>query len=225
MASINNLLLQQLQQARERDEAAQAEQGAMEEEPYETPVPGCRIYRGAIPLETIEPAVPRLRERALQQGEAVTAGQGDRNRVMAEVPPNDELSGQLRDKLRALGELRGRDWNGAHVLHSKAKCHEQKRHWDFNPDLLEGRRKRKPASAILALEPGARVIFFEDEYMATGKVPMLLNPGDLLVFEGDVSHAGASYAQPNTRVHVYLDVPDIKREQDVVWFKRVLHRV
>ena len=111
------------------------------------------------------------------------------------------------------------------MLHSSARCHQQKRHWDYNPDLLEGRRKRKPASALLSLESGTRIIFFEDEYKATGKVPVQLHPGDLLVFEGEVSHAGASYAQPNTRVHVYLDVQDVKREQGVVWFKRVCHRV
>ena len=101
------------------------------------------------------------------------------------------------------------------MLHSRQRCHEQKRHWDYNPDLLEGRQGRKPASVILALEPGARVIFFEDEYMATGKVPVQLNPGDLLVFDGDVSHAGASYAMPNTRIHVYLDVKGIKRTSSV----------
>ena len=225
LAVLNSMLLQQLQQSREREEAAQAERGAMEEEPDETPVPGCRIYRRAIPLETIEPALPRLRERVKRHGEAIIAGQSDGNRLLAELPPNDELSGLLRDKLRALGELRGRGWSGAHVLHSSARCHQQKRHWDYNPDLLEGRRKRKPASALLALESGTRIIFFEDEYKATGKVPVQLHPGDLLVFEGEVSHAGASYAQPNTRVHVYLDVPDVKREQGVVWFKRVCHRV
>jgi ectoine hydroxylase-related dioxygenase (phytanoyl-CoA dioxygenase family) len=61
--------------------------------------------------------------------------------------------------------------------------------------------------------------------VASGRVPTLLNPGDLLVFDGDVSHAGASYALPNTRVHVYLDVPGLKREAGVVWFKRIRHRV
>ena len=124
-----------------------------------------------------------------------------------------------------LGELRGRRIAGVHALHSRAKCTEQKRHWDYNPDLLEGRRTTKPASAILALEPGSRIIFFPNEFLASGRVPTLLNPGDLLVFDGDVSHAGASYALPNTRVHVYLDVPGLKREAGVVWFKRIRHRV
>ena len=29
---------------------------------------------------------------------------------------------------------------------------------------------------------------------------------------------GASYAGPNTRVHLYLDVPGVSREQDYTWF-------
>ena len=132
---------------------------------------------------------------------------------------------RIRDKLLALGELRGRVWSGAHVLHSKRRCAEQKRHWDYNPDVLEGRQGCKPATAILALEPGARIIFFEDENKSGGRVPVLLHPGDLLLFDGDVSHAGASYALSNTRVHVYLDVPGVVRESDAVWFKRVRHRV
>ena len=43
----------------------------------------------------------------------------------------------------------------------------------------------------------------------------------LLVFDGDVAHAGAAYSELNTRVHVYLDVCGVKRERDYTWFKRV----
>ena len=43
-----------------------------------------------------------------------------------------------------------------------------------------------------------------------------LEPGDVLVFDGDVVHAGAAYRAPNTRVHVYLDVPSVKREYTIV---------
>ena len=32
-----------------------------------------------------------------------------------------------------------------------------------------------------------------------------LLPGDIIVFEGDVIHAGAAYSQANLRVHAYLD--------------------
>eukprot|EP00966_Prymnesium_polylepis_P245049 5667969-Prymnesium_polylepis.1 len=46
----------------------------------------------------------------------------------------------------------------------------------------------------------------------------MLQPGDILLFEGDVLHAGAKYESAcNTRVHVYLDVPDLRRKPNTNW--------
>ena len=45
-----------------------------------------------------------------------------------------------------------------------------------------------------------------------------LGPGDVLFFEGDLVHAGAAYPRAcNTRIHVYLDVPEITRRRDATW--------
>ena len=44
-----------------------------------------------------------------------------------------------------------------------------------------------------------------------------LEPGDVLVFEGDVVHAGAQYASLNTRVHAYLDAPGVERKVNHTW--------
>ena len=50
---------------------------------------------------------------------------------------------------------------------------------------------------------------------AAGKlVAVPLGPGDVLVFDGNVAHAGAWYAAPNTRVHLYLDVVGVARATD-----------
>ena len=76
--------------------------------------------------------------------------------MQVEMDSHEELSMRIRDKLLALGELRGRVWSGAHVLHSKRRCAEQKRHWDYNPDVLEGRQGCKPATAILWQLPGVK---------------------------------------------------------------------
>ena len=66
------------------------------------------------------------------------------------------------------------------------------------------RPRRKPCSAILALQPGSRLYVYDT--LLKHDVTVLIPPGAILVFDGDVAHAGASYATPNTRVHVYLDV-------------------
>ena len=88
---------------------------------------------------------------------------------------------------------------------------------------MEGREtrrnpRRKPASACLALEDGARLRVF-DRALGREEIVMLW-AGDVLVFDGDVEHAGAWYCEPNTRVHVYLDVADLRRTRDYTWSRR-----
>ena len=37
------------------------------------------------------------------------------------------------------------------------------------------------------------------------------------MFEGDLVHAGAGYSRANTRVHVYLDVAEVRRPPKSTW--------
>ena len=68
----------------------------------------------------------------------------------------------------------------------------------------------------MALQDGARLLVWDAERRAT--VCVVLYAGDVLVFNGDVGHAGADYHVGNTRLHVYLDVPDVERDPDNVWY-------
>ena len=43
---------------------------------------------------------------------------------------------------------------------------------------------------------------------------MRLDPGDILVFDGDLEHAGAAYTDSNIRLHAYLDVSEYTRTPD-----------
>ena len=86
------------------------------------------------------------------------------------------------------------------------------------PTFLQYRAVRKPASVILALQDGARLWVRDREQKRTREV--VLRAGDVLVFEGDVAHAGASYCARNMRVHVYLDVAGVVRDRDFTWFRR-----
>ena len=49
------------------------------------------------------------------------------------------------------------------------------------------------------------------------EVPVVMFAGDVLVFDGDVVHAGAQYSVGSTRVHVYLDVPELTRDPNFTW--------
>ena len=132
-----------------------------------------------------------------------------RLRRQASLPASGAVVQQLRRALQKRGELRGRQLRDAAAIHSAAGCRQQPLHYDYNPKQLRG-SERKPAGVLLALEHGARM-----RVMGEHGVRMIcLEPGDVLVFDGDVVHAGAAYRAPNTRVHVYLDVPSVKREHD-----------
>ena len=45
-------------------------------------------------------------------------------------------------------------------------------------------------------------------------VEVQLEMGDIVLFDGDVVHAGAAYAEANTRLHVYLDVHGVEHESN-----------
>ena len=72
--------------------------------------------------------------------------------------------------------------------------------------------RKKPLGALLALEEGTKLAVH-------GIGDVLLQRGDCLVFDGDLVHAGSAYPDaPNTRVHVYLDVPTVERRRTVRGF-------
>ena len=57
-----------------------------------------------------------------------------------------------------------------------------------------------PLSVLWALEHGTTIIVNEERYHI---------PKDhILVFRGDVCHAGDAYHKVNTRIHAYLDLDD-----------------
>jgi hypothetical protein len=183
--------------------------------------PGCRIYRGAVLREMCERTEPELTARVLEQGTAIVAGQSDGRRAQVDLSiENVEAARALHGVVSRERELVGRTAREWRALNSKPGCKEQGMHFDYNPDLVEGREtphcpKRKPASACLALQDGARMIVVDRELQQ--RVTVVLSAGDVLVFDGDVEHAGARYCTSNTRVHVYLDVADVPREDNHTW--------
>ena len=172
----------------------------------------------------VERALPDLEKQAKESEDSrpITAGQKDGKRRQVTLAPDEhvELTLALLKALHEAKELKGRMRSELNVLQSEPQCKSQKLHWDFDPGLIQGRGRRatKPASVILALQAGTRLFVRDEE--ADETVAVALAPGDALVFDGDVAHAGAWYASLNTRAHLYLDVPGLAREADVTWFKR-----
>ena len=106
---------------------------------------------------------------------------------------------------RKAGELREREASAYNAIHSRRGCRQQDWHTDYNPADVR-RKRRKPRSAIMCLETGSRLWIAVDGVA----VEVKLEVGDILLFDGDVVHAGAAYAWANTRLHVYLDVLGVR---------------
>ena len=69
-----------------------------------------------------------------------------------------------------------------------------------------------PLVALLATQPAELHVKPLDG--AGKEETVALDAGDLLVFRGDLSHAGAAYREDNLRLHVYIDSPLHPREKD-----------
>lgn len=139
----------------------------------------------------------------------------DSKRAQCPLNVDGSIVSALASTLLKTGYLDGgRYLSDAVVLHSSAGCARQQAHTDYDPSACR-RLLHKPLGVVMALEEGTRLWVADGQGRPSTKEPRLrcirLRPGDVLVFEGDTVHAGASYVTSNTRVHVYVDVPSLKR--------------
>ena len=104
---------------------------------------------------------------------------------------------------------------GTTVLNSKCGCLSQRSHTDYCPEQLRDiDDDAVPLACVVALKdqtffdvwPGA--IRFNAQTLFTHQ-RLELKQGDVLVFRGDLVHAGAAFDEVNVRVHCYLD-PNVR---------------
>jgi hypothetical protein len=102
--------------------------------------PGCRIYRAAVARAICEREAPALTARALEHGEAITSGQSDGRRVQVDLSvKHDTAASELHRVLKREHELVDRIPTEWRALNSQPGCKEQGMHFDYDPDLVEGR--------------------------------------------------------------------------------------
>ena len=106
-------------------------------------------------------------------------------------------------------------------LKSEANCPKQKRHADSaeRNSLRDKPWGDVPKVALLFPEGGTLHVYPFDE---EGERTLTLKPGDLVIFRGDLGHAGAAYDVENVRGHVYIDSYVIRRKlvegKTATWF-------
>ena len=96
------------------------------------------------------------------------------------------------------------------VLRSKPGSKRQQPHQDYEPSkkLSECPNDKYPLAIICALMDGTTLnVWDKDE---KEKIQHL-NKGDILIFRGDLIHAGSAYENENIRMHCYIDSTLIPR--------------
>ena len=75
--------------------------------------------------------------------------------------------------------------------------------------------RRKPRGVLWALRDGTRLMLAGAEGVA---IEVTLSAGEVLIFDGDLVHAGAAYPhEQNTRVHMYLYARGGARPRGTSW--------
>lgn len=120
-------------------------------------------------------------------------------------------------------ELKPADWV---AIRSKPGCQDQAAHTDYVPDLSLAMVQDSfmPLSVLVCLMPettlnvwpsSIKLTSLTEELLSKAKVIHCkvekLEPGDILVFRGDLVHAGSSYENENIRLHAFLDSPLVPR--------------
>ena len=80
-----------------------------------------------------------------------------------------------------------------------------------------------PLGCVIAVMPNTPFIVWHGaircfDRPADGRVfhpkVLMLQPGDMLIFRGDLVHAGAAFDEFNVRIHAYLDVKGVLRHDN-----------
>ena len=127
-----------------------------------------------------------------------------------------EFRGCVSSTLRRM--YPGHRANSMVTLRSEPGCADQKMHTDYPPTSNENLDIDTPLACIVAIEDETfldvwpEAIRFDTTKQYFHK-RIELNRGDVLIFRGDLVHAGASFNELNVRVHCYLDPVGVERNK------------
>lgn len=124
------------------------------------------------------------------------------------------------------------NFNEAVIIKSLAGCGRQAAHCDYveSHDIVTCPDNMIPLGVLGSIEKGSKIVVWPKSHMLMyglnndlendNKIEFKeinLLPGDILVFRGDLVHAGAAYEKDNMRVHIYGDSPNVKRDPNSTW--------
>lgn len=143
------------------------------------------------------------------------------------------LANALEHRMSALLEYKRVPTDMVYLL-SERGCGDQPAHSDWDPNAFrdapptdDGLFGGFPVGAIIAIQdktyfnvwPGylSSTIGSDEDPFAFQHECVCLDAGDLLLFRADLVHSGAAFQTTNVRIHVFLDVPNLKRMNDATY--------
>jgi hypothetical protein len=91
-------------------------------------------------------------------------------------------------------------------------CKEQRPHCDYgcSNDILQASNEDMPLAAVMSLTDNSKLVVWKKAIrykfpIESKRTVLNYNRNDLIIFRGDLVHAGAAYEEENLRLHVYLD--------------------
>lgn len=162
----------------------------------------------------------------------IEATSSDRKRRQIDMPA--ALCRRLRERLTeavGYGAADSRTATDFVILESLRGCQRQAAHVDYVPDdaLLETTDDTVPLLAVVALQDGTMLDVWPGSHRLvrrrrlTRHTPHVrreiveLDAGDVIVFRGDLIHAGSAYTSHNLRLHAYIDHPLVPRPPNKTW--------
>lgn len=152
-----------------------------------------------------------------------------------------QLHLQARQIVQDVCGLQGFHTRDMVALRSTQGCQQQAAHTDFDAessDLVLDQNlpyglifSIGPGPSHFVVWPGSFRVFTDRSQIPTNGFPtyepkvVQLNPGDALIFRGDLVHSGAAADHLNFRVHVYVDVDGVEREPDGTWPVKLNNRI
>lgn len=153
---------------------------------------------------------------------------GFRRQTQGDEGWESQVKPHLKETLRELGVLECSDGQEKTLnilvalksLQRAKKKRHQPRHADSanRNSLRESNPKDVPSAALLAIQPRTRLHVWPFDTDREEVVEM--DEGDLIIFRGDLGHAGAEYDEEDLidgahlRLHVYIDSPLVVRQTD-----------
>ena len=141
----------------------------------------------------------------------------DSKRSQVALEPDDEFIAKIIKPLVANynAESEQLQLGKSYVLYSEAGCKRQQWHVDYDPVHCQNSRQ-KPMSLLLSVMEGTKFTCFVGGVVTVE----CLSPGDYVLFDGDLIHAGAHYEEENVRFHTYVDVAG-SEVKDMTWLVNI----